>query len=713
MICKKNRVQTKFSIFILISTIIFILLSIEIKLVNAEERTTIKVGYPIVEGFTDIKNGSYTGYAFDYLFEISKYTGWKLEFIEMPLSEALDKLKSGEIDIVSGMIKNEKTAELFDFPEENSGYTYSTLATLQSNTNISRSDYTTLNGIKIGYFKNSLSKLSKLDEFFKSNNITDITYIQYDSNNDNILINALKNKEVDAIVTGDLLIEDNLKVLTRFDSSPYYFATTKGKTDIVNELNKAIYNLIESSPDFTLNLYNKYFESKMDISVLFTEKEKDYLAKFPSLKAIYIDNFQPIQYYDKTTNMPSGIFIDIFKLIVEKSGIKFEYIKANNYSEAFNLLNEIENSIIIGVPSNYDLGKKNSILFTKSYIDVNILKVYSKKSLNDNSEKILALPFGYGYTDFNEGYKVKYYDTIKDCLDAVEKNEASATYGNYYTISSYMATEYYPNLSIISDTHSTSISLGLSSNADKILLDIFNKVILSINDEDIQNLTYNNINNSKYNVSIKGFFFSNLYLCITVISIIFIIIVSLIGISIKLKFNTLNRTKELLISKSQIDPLTGILNRSAGKELINSYFENFNNLYYGFVILDIDYFKQINDTFGHTIGDEVLKEFSNLLEQFFAHDDIISRLGGDEFIVFMKDIKKDECFEVVSKRLSELCNLMDKELTYNGTTQKISISVGAVINNKASSFNKLYEKSDKLLYKVKRNGRNGFEISNK
>lgn len=612
------------------------------------------------------------------------------------------------------MIKNEKTLELFDFPNENSGYIYSNLVTLKSNTTLSKSEYSTLNGIRIGYFENSSSKLSNLDEFFKSNNIENIEYISYAYKNANTLIDALKNNEVDAIITNDLLINDNLKILYKFNSLPHYFVTTKGKNKIINELNNAIIKLNENDPKFTLNLYSKYFEDDLDSSMLLTENELEYLKDISSLNAIYVDNFEPLQYYNKTTNEPSGFYIDILKLISKKLNIKLEYIKVNSYEEAYKLVNENKYNLLIGVPGSYKISNEHNILFTKSFINLNLLKVYSKKSLNNlSSNKILAVPNGFDYLDLDKYYEIKYYPTLKDCLIAVEKNEASFTYGNSYTISSSIARDYFTNLTVISNNDLMSISLALSNTSDKILFDILNKAIISISDDTIQNLIYDNTTNINYDVSFKSFFFSNLHLCLAVFLIIFTIIVSLITISIKLKFNNLNKTKELLILKSQQDPLTGIYNRSTGKELINNYFENFNNMVYCFIILDIDYFKEINDTFGHIIGDAVLREFSGLLKEFFNNDDIMFRLGGDEFIVFMKDIEINNYLEFITKKLSKLCNLMDKDLKFNGITQKISISVGATISNEKNSFNKLYEKSDKLLYKVKRNGRNGFEISSK
>lgn len=703
------NLMKKYKKFILVFSVVIMCLNLYIKDVEAIENKVIKVGYPIVEGFTELNDGVYSGYAFEYLMEISKYTGWQYEFIEMGLNESLNKLKSGEIDIVAGMIKNEKTTEIFDFPESNSGYTYSILATLKSNTHISITDYNTLNGIKIGYFDRSVSKVDKLNDFFENNNIKDTTFISYPSSDSNALINALNNKEIDAIITGDLLLNNGLKVLTKYDSYPYYFSTTKGNTEIIEGLDKAIRLINRYTPAFVTNLYSKYFENKKDNSFILTEEEQEYLSKLNTLKAIYVDDFKPVQYYDKSTKEAKGFIVDIGKRISEKLGVSLELIKADNYDEARKLIQENHDYIALGIPVDYDTYKINNILFTKSYLDLDIVKVYSKKAPSNKEDQILAVPNGYGYNDMNIGYKIKYYDTIEDCLFAVEKNEASLTYGNYYTISSYISNSYFSNLSVVPDSHSVPASCAVSTGIDEILFNIINKAILSLSDEDIKTIIYNNATEFKASISLKGFFLSNLTLSLTIISIILIIIALLIAIIIKMKFKALKNKKNMLLLKSQRDQLTELYNRSTCEDLISSYFKEFNGLYYSFIIIDIDHFKEINDTFGHMIGDQILQEFSELLKKSFSSDDIICRLGGDEFVIFIKNIYNHGLNDMDIK-LHDLCKSMNKDITYNGKTLKISISAGAIIDNKYATFSELYKKSDELLYDVKRTGRNGFKM---
>ncbi|MBD7913964.1 diguanylate cyclase [Clostridium sp. Sa3CUN1] len=698
----------KLNKIILILSIILISFNFFPKHVKAEENKVIKVGYPIVEGFTEIKDEIYSGYAFEYLMEISKYTGWQYEFIEMGLNDALNKLKDGEIDIVAGMIKNEKTSELFDFPNSNSGYTYAILATLENNNNISRSDYHTLNGITVGYFDKYEENLKNLKTFFDNNNITNVSYKSYPSNDSKALITALNNKEVDAITTGELTFNIGLKILAKYSSSPYYFATTKGNTELVEGLDNAIHSINFYSPNFTAELYLKYFDNKRDTSIIFNEEEKEYLSNLDTLKAIYVDDFKPVQFYDKASGEPKGIIVDVGKMMAKNLGLPLELIRADSYADAYKLLQENSDYIIIGVPIYYSSARLNNIIYTKSYLDLDIVKVYSKKAPSNKEDQILALPYGYGYSDLNSGYKIEYYDTLDDCLNAVENNKASLTYGNYYSISSYISNNYFSNLSIVRDSsYSIQGSSALSENANRTFFNIINKAIASISDAEIKNIIYSNSTNFKSPITIKSFFLSNLALCLTIISIIVVTIILLIVIIIKLKFK---KEKHILLAKSQIDYLSGLYNRNACEDLIKTYLNTNNSSYYSsFIIIDIDHFKQVNDKFGHQTGDILLKDFSQLLKEIFSHKDIIGRLGGDEFIVFMKDINTDN-LNIIEEKLENLRCLMDKEISLNNDTQKISLSIGAIITNKSTDFDRLYHEADKILYEVKRNGRNGFKI---
>ena len=189
-----------------------------------------------------------------------------------------------------------------------------------------------------------------------------------------------------------------------------------------------------------------------------------------------------------------------------------------------------------------------------------------------------------------------------------------------------------------------------------------------------------------------------------------IIIFILIYIIFKMRLNKIKEDKQRLFEKTQIDSLTGVYNREACEKLVMEYLKEKDvSLYCAFIIIDIDYFKQINDRLGHKIGDDLLVHFSKILKESFSDKDIVSRLGGDEFIVFIKDIEENNIGNI-EETLKKVCKLMDKEIEHNGINQRISLSLGCVMTKLNMNFNKLYTIADETLYEVKRNGKNGYKL---
>lgn len=158
---------------------------------------------------------------------------------------------------------------------------------------------------------------------------------------------------------------------------------------------------------------------------------------------------------------------------------------------------------------------------------------------------------------------------------------------------------------------------------------------------------------------------------------------------------------------SQCDPLTKLLNRTTAEQRINLILKESKKSLHAFILLDLDFFKNINDNFGHTVGDQVLLDVSDRIRRCFRNDDIVSRLGGDEFFIFMRDIHHTEnAFKAARKLASTLrLSYSDEEQTIN-----ISASIGVVIAPRdGNQFQQLYEKADSLLYRVKRQGKNNID----
>ena len=174
-------------------------------------------------------------------------------------------------------------------------------------------------------------------------------------------------------------------------------------------------------------------------------------------------------------------------------------------------------------------------------------------------------------------------------------------------------------------------------------------------------------------------------------------------------YQELIETKELLEKQSQellkmatIDPLTGLLNRreldnQAGRILSQA---QRNKSSVAVMIIDIDYFKNINDTHGHAVGDDVLQHLGKILLKGHREHDIVARFGGEEFVLVLHDIDDVNALSVAEKIRGDI-----ETTKINGIN--ITVSIGVSVNkDDKNEFDVLFKEADSALYKAKNKGRN-------
>ncbi len=159
------------------------------------------------------------------------------------------------------------------------------------------------------------------------------------------------------------------------------------------------------------------------------------------------------------------------------------------------------------------------------------------------------------------------------------------------------------------------------------------------------------------------------------------------------------REREHLEWLSETDRLTGIMNRGGGEEKIRQIIENGEK---GMLaILDADHFKSINDTFGHQVGDEVIIAIANCLKSSFRDADVVMRLGGDEFSLFLSGMSdKALAKQVIDRFIDNIHAIKIPQIT----DRKIEISIGAAFldQEKVKDFETLYKKADSGVYESKK-----------
>ena len=157
---------------------------------------------------------------------------------------------------------------------------------------------------------------------------------------------------------------------------------------------------------------------------------------------------------------------------------------------------------------------------------------------------------------------------------------------------------------------------------------------------------------------------------------------------------------------SELDALTGVNNKIITQEKISALLKQ--GCKGVMLMLDTDHFKTINDTLGHSVGDNVLIDIAVEIKRIFRSDDIIGRIGGDEFMIFCPNLVMGEWTKIKAQSLLDSC----QKIYRNGDLSvQISVSIGiSSVDKTCNTFTQLYEKADAALYEAKRNGRNGFSI---
>ena len=163
-------------------------------------------------------------------------------------------------------------------------------------------------------------------------------------------------------------------------------------------------------------------------------------------------------------------------------------------------------------------------------------------------------------------------------------------------------------------------------------------------------------------------------------------------------------TQKLIRHEAEHDALTDALNRGSFEKILNIY--ESGEKPFAMIICDVDIFKHINDTYGHAVGDQILKKVARLLATTFRSIDYVCRIGGDEFAVIMVDVKQELDYTVKDK----IAAINDELFHPTDGLPAVSLSVGVAFTDRADPGESIFKDADKALYRVKQNGKHGCDF---
>jgi len=694
---------------------------------NRNNRKIVKVGYYLYEGYQEVdKNGVYSGYGYDYLKEISQFAGWDYEFVIAPFTECVRMLENGEIDIVGGIDKDALKSDNIIYSHYSNRKSQTNLYTRADNTELNFDDFSKIDGIFVGILQGDYQEVY-LDEYSTRNCIT-LNKKYYSSLEE--MEEALEKNEVQAIFTS---VESNKrydKVIGRMDERPLYYGVNKNRPDLLDELDKSMQNIKNSNPSFDMQIQNKYFIKGNVAAPSFTVEELRYIKEKGTVRVSYDQGWHPIEYYDEKTGGIKGVTKDLFDLLSKYTGLKFEFVRAETLSQALEFVKTGKAEMISLVSHDYNVSEQRGLYTSSICINASLVGVVAKDR-NFEGIKQIAMPEDY-YLDILENYDVKEYKTVEECFEAVNKGKADATIANAYVANYYLANPKFVNL-IRQDLigYSEDLSLGVSMNEDISLLNILNKGLHCISDMELSNIILSNYivyeqpRFRKLYYSNPRFFIGSI---VTIVAAAIAVLIYIIMLKNKVNYTNQKMIEFLNIEKSRVenslrreaerDILTGLYNRRKIEAELKEFLlkisvDNQTSLQttnlpimdlHCMMIIDLDGFKTVNDIYGHPEGDTLLKRIAQELALIAGEENLVGRLGGDEFLFLFKNITGINEAAHIAEKINKVIGQIAQE---NEKWSSISVSVGvAMFGCETYSFNELYKRADEALYKAKKLGKN-------
>ncbi len=439
----------------------------------------------------------------------------------------------------------------------------------------------------------------------------------------------------------------------------YYFSKFKQKqiTDTINKLENAkteIESLLNDQESL-LQLFN------IGDSILFRwNNDKNWSINYVSNNVENLLGYTKEDFFKKRITYSDCIFPDDFNRVINE--VNIESNRANNFfkHEPYRIIDKNGNIKWVLDYTVFSKDNEDNIIYFLGYI----IDITEQKMIHENLKKLIDLQ-----------------NNIIILTDGSELNYANKQFFNFFR---------YSNLKDFKKEHQCVCEFFIEDDR-YFHLGKIDKIQNWI--EEIQKIPEN-----KSIVAMKDKY-----------SIIHIFSVHINNFEKDLSIISFTDISETMIEQQKLekkvtlDKLTNTYNREYFENNIEIILNNndINNLKTAIVIFDIDYFKKVNDTFGHDIGDEVLKEFVKIIKSISRFsDDILIRWGGEEFLMILSIKNQESLFKILEKYRESIA---DNNFQYVG---KITCSIGASIHNNLKDITNTIKEADIALYKAKNSGRN-------
>ena len=665
-----------------------------------------------------------------YFDEIARHTGRYYDAVAISASDGFAALKAGQIDFLVPAEPNAARKE--------EGILYSELDCCydllglyaRTDSTLDARNIASLDGASVGLQQNRTAN-AYLDDFLLDNQLR-MQKHYYASQAD--MSAALAAGEIDLYVDTDTNSTGTDKMLLPFAIIPARMAALAIHQDLMNDLNEATTAINIENPRFLTERYTSLFLPALRQVTYFNRKETDFIQHAPKLTCVLYGEQMPFIHYDKASSSFSGVYPDILRLLATEAGLSLHFVYAESVDQARTMLKDGTADLMLDIYHCNDYA--GEFYFTNPLYNEQYAFVCQKDLSNPDAIRNLYLS--------SDSAAVQHYihtqlpqllhdiPEINECLDAANQDRNTAALVSTLQLQFSRAIILYPNLAILPTSEvDVPISLAISRHQPQILQTVLNKAILRLDPQKTNTILIHYTMDAKPPLTPN--YLMRYYPLQFSVALGLLLLLLVAGGILCYHNHTSYRQRLLLAEKNKAleetilalqdaslardsykymaesDPLTGVMNKAgieaACREILLS--QDLADSRHAFLIIDLDHFKEANDTYGHQYGDDILKKFAAALPHIIRQQDAVGRFGGDEFIIFLKHINSLTAIHRIAKQINSAAH----ELDIKKDKPALSASIGiALVPQHGQRYEDIFQAADRALYHTKAHGRDGYTI---
>ena len=500
------------------------------------EGRVLRVACPEAEGYTMMgEDGKPYGLVVDFLNEIAKYTGWTYEYVQTDSNMLLDDFLSGQLDLMGGTYYSQGLDEYFAYPEYNCGYSKVVLMARKNDSSIRSYDLSSFSGKTIGVFDRATENIRRLQEYLHIQGITcSIRYYTYEEmmQAGGNLYPYLENGDVDLLLGNSADMAADFYIAAEFDSQPHFIVAQPGDQEVLAGLDLALEKIYAADPNFANKVYEANFKNTTVGHTDLSAEEIAYIGAKGKATVAVPRRWHPMICLDKE-DYHSGFVPDVLSRVTAFSGLEFDYLVCDNYTEAVERVQRGEADMLGFYVGREDDALEQHLALTEPYADVASILVRNKNVSYPAEGLVGGVLKGSKMPDDITVSKVISYEMVNDALRDVNSGKLDFYYGIAPHVEDIIRQENFTNVvqvSLINDSMST--SFALPSPVQPELFSILNKAINSMSAEEKMAIrTRNTVSIGETHMTLKSLIYADPVLVIGIVALFLLLIVAIVSVA--------------------------------------------------------------------------------------------------------------------------------------------------------------------------------------